>query len=285
MTTFADLLAGIIADPLSTARRLVVADWLDEQGDGERAEFIRVQCDLNEMRPGPDEHRKASRLLERYRKGAPIRMKARTPATLLVREALLLRKHVQDWIPKVEGLAACVIEGKLLGRGIQTPPRGPGDMAELAIVHPAFRRGFVESVSCSEAMWIGSPCGRCSVLGYFLHTARDGRTCDECHGSGRVNAHGPSIVAAAPVTQVVLTGKEPYGYRDYYHWSRNTWGTTPDVLASELFKLLPDLGLSSNSQSMRGFTSRYAALAALSRAATAWARDKANLPALDWRGQ
>lgn len=42
----ANLLAGIIAQPDDDAPRLIYADWLDEQGDTDRAEFIRVQIQL-----------------------------------------------------------------------------------------------------------------------------------------------------------------------------------------------------------------------------------------------
>jgi uncharacterized protein (TIGR02996 family) len=39
-----DLLNAIIANPDDDAPRLIYADWLDEQGDELRAEFIRLQC-------------------------------------------------------------------------------------------------------------------------------------------------------------------------------------------------------------------------------------------------
>ena len=39
------LLAAIHADPRSDLPRLVYADWLDDRGEVEHAEFIRLQCD------------------------------------------------------------------------------------------------------------------------------------------------------------------------------------------------------------------------------------------------
>lgn len=39
-------LAAVIARPDDDLPRLVMADWLDERGESERAEFIRVQCEL-----------------------------------------------------------------------------------------------------------------------------------------------------------------------------------------------------------------------------------------------
>ncbi|HEX5269083.1 MAG TPA: TIGR02996 domain-containing protein [Gemmataceae bacterium] len=46
MTTEDALLLAVLADPDDDAPRLIYADWLDENGDGERAEFIRVQIAL-----------------------------------------------------------------------------------------------------------------------------------------------------------------------------------------------------------------------------------------------
>ena len=46
MTDGEALLAAIIAHPEEDAPRLIYADWLEENGQGERAEFIRVQVEL-----------------------------------------------------------------------------------------------------------------------------------------------------------------------------------------------------------------------------------------------
>jgi uncharacterized protein (TIGR02996 family) len=42
----------IIENPDDDTPRLVYADWLDEHGQPERAEFIRVQCELARMPAG-----------------------------------------------------------------------------------------------------------------------------------------------------------------------------------------------------------------------------------------
>lgn len=47
----APLLAAIASNPDDDLPRLVYADWLDEQGDPDRAEFIRLQC--HTVRVGP----------------------------------------------------------------------------------------------------------------------------------------------------------------------------------------------------------------------------------------
>jgi uncharacterized protein (TIGR02996 family) len=46
MPTDDALLRAVLADPDDDAPRLIYADWLDEHGDCDRAEFIRVQCAL-----------------------------------------------------------------------------------------------------------------------------------------------------------------------------------------------------------------------------------------------
>jgi uncharacterized protein (TIGR02996 family) len=45
-TPAAAFLAAIIADPADNSPRLMYADWLTEQGESARSEFIRVQCAL-----------------------------------------------------------------------------------------------------------------------------------------------------------------------------------------------------------------------------------------------
>lgn len=51
MTDAAALLAAILADPADDTARLVYADWLEENDQPERAEFIRVQVELARLEP------------------------------------------------------------------------------------------------------------------------------------------------------------------------------------------------------------------------------------------
>src|SRR5215211_3608080 len=66
------LFQAILAAPDDDAPRLVYADWLDENGDPDRAEFIRVQCRQARLPfydPGyPHLVRRADELLVRYRR-------------------------------------------------------------------------------------------------------------------------------------------------------------------------------------------------------------------------
>ena len=111
MTDADAFLANIIAEPDSDAPRLVYADWLDDHGEGDRAEFIRVQCGLAKV----DENN-------------------RDIHPLASRERELLEKHQQEWLRPLRDLAY---------------PEGRGWLGRwrTKIVFAAvFRRGFPESV-------------------------------------------------------------------------------------------------------------------------------------------
>src|SRR5258707_14740600 len=68
-------LQAIVATPDDVATRLIYADWLEENGDPERAEFIRVQCQLSELAPGDARQ-----------------------SELEIREADLLARHEERWL-------------------------------------------------------------------------------------------------------------------------------------------------------------------------------------------
>src|SRR4051794_31683279 len=57
-------LDAIIAEPDEDAHRLVFADWLDEHGQSDRAEFIRAQCALARL-PDDDPRRTELEVRER----------------------------------------------------------------------------------------------------------------------------------------------------------------------------------------------------------------------------
>jgi uncharacterized protein (TIGR02996 family) len=70
MTTPETFVAAILAHPEEDTPRLIYADWLEEQGEGERAEFIRLQCEqatLSFLEPRWQElERQTKRLLRRH---------------------------------------------------------------------------------------------------------------------------------------------------------------------------------------------------------------------------
>ena len=58
MTDGDDLYRAVLDSPEDDAPRLIYADWLDEHGRPERAEFIRLQCAMDRVPAGTGpEHR------------------------------------------------------------------------------------------------------------------------------------------------------------------------------------------------------------------------------------
>ncbi len=47
---YESLLAAVLADPDDDAPRLILSDWLDENGQSDRAEFIRTMCWVDQIR-------------------------------------------------------------------------------------------------------------------------------------------------------------------------------------------------------------------------------------------
>jgi uncharacterized protein (TIGR02996 family) len=108
MTDRDALLAAVVAHPDDDTPRLVFADWLDDHGEPDRAEFIRAQCQL--ATTAPDD---ASR------------------ASLEARERAHLTRHATAWTaPRLA----------FPGRIESTP------FESLEGYRSVFRRGFVEAV-------------------------------------------------------------------------------------------------------------------------------------------
>jgi uncharacterized protein (TIGR02996 family) len=85
----AGLLAAIIAEPDSDDLRLIYADFLEEHGEPERAEFVRVQLELTKA--------PSCSGLRRSGHGRPCRL-CRPFEALRRREGELLEAHGARWI-------------------------------------------------------------------------------------------------------------------------------------------------------------------------------------------
>jgi uncharacterized protein (TIGR02996 family) len=85
MTPDDAFLQAIINDPDDDTPRLVYADYLDDRGENERAEFIRVQCELARL-PDAGAGQPSPRRQE-----------------LEARERQLLGKHEDEWAGCLQG--------------------------------------------------------------------------------------------------------------------------------------------------------------------------------------
>lgn len=119
-------LAGIIAMPEDDLPRLVLADWLEERGESQRAEFIRVQCELAKTETAHPMCATSPRDgCERCRQIVDLRRRERE-----------LWARGEEWF----GQHATI-----------TPPEVSRPDIELHVV----RRGFVAAVRCSLQDWCG----------------------------------------------------------------------------------------------------------------------------------
>jgi uncharacterized protein (TIGR02996 family) len=122
-------LADVLAEPSDDAPRLIYADWLEDAGDPDRAEFIRLQCEQ------PAAVRERCYCRDSFDPTACAR--CRRVARLLRRQQeLLAHRAARDWTPSA-----------------------------LRPFSVAFRRGFVESVTLTadnflehaSALFAGAP--------------------------------------------------------------------------------------------------------------------------------
>lgn len=204
MTDYDALYAAILDRPEDDTPRLVLADWCDDHGDPERAEFIRVQMELAR---GDELHWRMN----------PLRF----------RTADILDKHAVTWAAPLD---VCGFEeyGEVVIRHHPHLPHGRRPTAK-------FRRGFVSEVRLSLAAFMGEGCDCSDAIG--------GWGCPTCQNTGRVPglALKAELFAAHPITRVVLTDREPHPSNllgGVPAWHRDNGDGHTANLPAELFNAL-----------------------------------------------
>jgi uncharacterized protein (TIGR02996 family) len=125
--TRAAFLQSILANPSDDAVRLIFANWLEEQGEGDRGEFIRVQCELAKPPPGGTEWKK---LINRE--------------LLKRRERELLATHGALWSAELADMFCGTHNGTI-------HPHHHGYEGCMDGAQWKWRRGFVSAVTCTAA--------------------------------------------------------------------------------------------------------------------------------------
>ena len=182
------LLLAILTDPADDLPRLMYADCLEDHGEPERAEFVRVQCELAGTPALSETRRDALRRRERELLG------------WFVAEDLA----VELGLPPHESLYATDWGWICPGLGVELIPR----------------RGFVAEVFLPLATFAGGPCLWCRGRGREWYADATGdmgdRECDACggmfgkiRGTGRTPGVAPALFARHPVERVTLTDREP----------------------------------------------------------------------------
>lgn len=208
------LLAAVLDAPDDDLPRLVYADWLEDTGQPERAEFIRVQVAIARCR---------CRYMPCVCDAAPLRH----------REHALWLRTIQWFNPLVD-----------LGFSLRLHA---ADEAPCVVV----RRGFVAEVRLPLAAFLGERCDVMACAGSGRNTELNAR-CDNCSGTGRIPGVAADLFARHPIERVVLTDLEPRRVSDSlssgWTWSRQRRlfngelmaGTdTPHTLPDAIRELLP----------------------------------------------
>jgi uncharacterized protein (TIGR02996 family) len=141
VTDGADILARILADPDDDTARLVYADWLQEQGDDARPEFIRAQCRVAQLPSARTANSREPRA-DRSR--------------LQFRITQLWHANAADWIPHLPGASQFALSAtsEFIGRGPYAVQFGAGDVNGLGRVEMLWLRGFVSDVISNATDWL-----------------------------------------------------------------------------------------------------------------------------------
>ena len=166
------LLAAIKANPADDLPRLVAADWLEENGESERAEFVRVQC--------------------RVANGQQCRWSGPNVKACADANGRLPSYRVETWCDgchqyrldygRMSALADSIY-GKLLGP------------VALAGGTWTVERGFIPTVRAPLSALIGGECPTCVSW-------MENHDCYNCNGTGRTVGVLPELVKREPVERV-----------------------------------------------------------------------------------
>jgi uncharacterized protein (TIGR02996 family) len=179
VTIAAELLADICVSPWDDAPRLILADVLEENGEAERGELIRVQITLaNELPCRSDDGKREpfASVLCRIGPCSKCRLRQREEDLL---DVLFSRPRDIGGGYHVSITAGWHAKDQPIWKLF--PPGGGPEIANVD-----FSRGFVSHVTCDEKVWL---------------------------------EHGSAIVACQPVTGVTLPGKEPMALREEWGWA------------------------------------------------------------------
>jgi uncharacterized protein (TIGR02996 family) len=207
--TASALLAYICQHPAEDDARLALADVLEERGEDARAEFIRLQCELDR------------RCFDGW---TPTEADVAAMQPLLAREQGLLTAHALSWFAAIEldgwhAIAEVTNADGSCHHGGWTD----GDQYILADLC----RGFPAEVTLTAEALAGGPCGRCRGQGVVTRgpAVPSHRECPACRGTGKTPGHARTLFRGAPIEKVTLSDREPIqlvggGQQGHWFWLR-----------------------------------------------------------------
>jgi uncharacterized protein (TIGR02996 family) len=201
VTTTADETAfrrGICESPADDVGRLAYAGWLQERGELERAEFIRVQVELarmDEAGEGVIDPREGHTCCE---DPCPVCVSVGRYKALEQRERDLFDEHWARWGHQAFDLLAPDVGTSTDGNEnrihVTLYGRKPRQ-DELADFYCDFRRGSVSSLTLPWAVWAGGVCPNCRGRGSNALPSNfaDWSQCHLCSGTGRTPGVAESL--------------------------------------------------------------------------------------------
>lgn len=194
---FRDLLKAVCERPDDDLPRLVAADWLDENGESARAEFVRVQIEMAKLsEPDLKTIGRISFGDDRdvgWRHGGLCTRCRETACryhALENRQTELAATRFEEWFPGLRELIPM------------------GDDCRQYIT-----RGFPSRIECSLQAFMGGPCSYDlrAAGGYGARNIPCARTtCKKCNGTGRLPGLVDTVGAKWPITEVRLTDRDPH---------------------------------------------------------------------------
>lgn len=194
--------AAILAAPAADLPRLVYADYLEENGRAERAEFIRLQCENAVVLDG------------RFTAGDIV---TRT------RAANLLTEFGDAW------LGGGPVHHQWRGeRADYSASINPDRRTDVKLV---WHRGFIVRYSGPIDWFAGVRCEECEGAGRTRYYTPDEiehvEECDDCGGRGYVGANGPKrLLGRHPLAEVDIIDRRPFSDR-YWYDAADADGTDP----------------------------------------------------------
>lgn len=229
------LLSAILAAPADDAPRLIFADWLDEHGEPERAEFIRCQIELAR-------HQCAKLQTTSRHADSPTRgpcSGCNLVAALRQRERGLLNdRTLHEWFPwrGLDGFTFLTLH--------------PASFSQADAPFCVVSRGFIAHVAADLREMIGGPCSACADESPETRAREDawrGR-CSKCDGFGRTPGILAELVKREPVVSFTVSDRRPWSgeeNRHGYGWARMSEGLPLDGyegnhwIPADVYDLLP----------------------------------------------
>jgi uncharacterized protein (TIGR02996 family) len=234
MTTWPELYAAIIDQPADDGLRLIAADFLEENGEPERAEIIRVQCELAKLSTKPRKFEVSRETWAMWRGEASTAVVQKPgEASIQVGERInvifwqaigkpskRLRQHYDQLLvtyAKRSGLRGGIVETRLELKmdEFSVPWAGERLQQRESALLAAHAQTWLRMPEAVRKV-IGEQCETCKGSGRFYPEPHPTGAfqkpiftrCEPCHGLGRTNIFRRGFPAVVSLTCWELMGGE-----------------------------------------------------------------------------